>query len=109
MTVRTSSAACGERYLNISDHLAELQAGQLQLRGRFCRLAASGTLHVCSSPDYRQQSLLIIALHADDAELAAFGLYSQAAQSQHRHPGIQGEIEAEAYQHLGLTRPMLRS
>ena len=94
---------CGARYLNLSDHLAELQAGQLQLRGRFCRLATSATLHVCSSPDYRQQSLLIIAPHADDAELAAFGLYSQAA-----HVSIvtltQGEIEAEAYQRLGLDK-----
>ncbi|MBH2032855.1 MAG: PIG-L family deacetylase [Pseudomonadales bacterium] len=94
---------CGERYLNLSDHLAELQAGQLQLRGRFCRLAASATLHVCSSPDYRQQSLLIIAPHADDAELAAFGLYSQAAQVS-IVTLTQGEIEAEAYQHLGLDK-----
>ena len=94
---------CGARYLNLSDHLAELQAGQLQLRGRFCRLATSATLHVCSSPDYRQQSLLIIAPHADDAELAAFGLYSQAARVS-IVTLTQGEIEAETYQRLGLDK-----
>lgn len=93
----------GERYLNLSGQLAAVQASQLPLRGRFCRLAASATLHVCSSPDYRQQSLLIIAPHADDAELAAFGLYSQAAQVS-IVTLTQGEIEAEAYQHLGLDK-----
>lgn len=93
----------GERYLNLSGQLAAVQAGQLPLRGRFCRLAASATLHVCSSPDYRQQSLMIIAPHADDAELAAFGLYSQAAQVS-IVTLTQGEIEAEAYHHLGLDK-----
>lgn len=45
---------------------------------------------------------MILAPHADDAELAAFGLYSQA-----REVSIvtltQGEIEAEYYQRLGLS------
>ena len=93
----------GERYLNLSCQLAVMRAGELQLRGRFCRLAASATLHIFSSPDYRQQSLMIIAPHADDAELAAFGLYSQAAEVS-IVTLTQGEIEAEAYQHLGLGK-----
>lgn len=46
---------------------------------------------------------MIIAPHSDDAELAAFGLYSRA-----REISIltltQGEIEAEAYQPLGLEQ-----
>ncbi len=95
--------ARGVRYLNLSGQLAAVQAGQLQLRGRFCRLAASATLHAFSSPDYRQQSLLIIAPHADDAELAAFGLYSQAAEVS-IVTLTQGEIEAENYQNLGLDK-----
>ncbi len=93
----------GVRYLNLSGQLAAVQADQLQLRGRFCRLAASATLHAFNSPDYRQQSLLVIAPHADDAELAAFGLYSQAAEVS-IVTLTQGEIEAENYQNLGLDK-----
>ena len=93
----------GVRYLNLSGQLAAVQADQLQLRGRFCHLAASATLHAFNSPDYRQQSLLVIAPHADDAELAAFGLYSQAAEVS-IVTLTQGEIEAENYQNLGLDK-----
>ena len=93
----------GVRYLNLSGQLAAVQADQLQLRGRFCHLAASATLHAFNSPDYRQQSLLVIAPHADDAELAAFGLYSQAAEVS-IVTLTQGEIEAESYQNLGLDK-----
>ncbi len=91
----------GQRYLNLSGQLSALQSGQLKLQGGFCRLPASATLHAFSSPDYRQQPLLIIAPHADDAELAAFGLYSQAAEVS-IVTLTQGEIEADNYQRLGL-------
>ncbi|MDO8698372.1 MAG: PIG-L family deacetylase [Pseudomonas sp.] len=94
---------CGQRYLNLSGQLAALKAGQLALSGRFCRLPLSATLHAFSQPDYRQQRLLVIAPHADDAELAAFGLYSQAAQVS-IVTLTQGEIEAENYQLLGLNQ-----
>ncbi len=91
----------GRRYLNLSGQSAALAAGQLTLHGRFCRLPTAATLHAFSAPDYRQQRLLIIAPHADDAELAAFGLYSQAAEVS-IVTLTQGEIEAENYQRLGL-------
>ncbi|OHC33409.1 MAG: GlcNAc-PI de-N-acetylase [Pseudomonadales bacterium RIFCSPLOWO2_12_59_9] len=94
---------CGQRYLNLSGQLAALKAGQLALSGRFCRLPLSATLHAFSQPDYRQQRLLVIAPHADDAELAAFGLYSQAA-AVSIVTLTQGEIEAENYQLLGLNQ-----
>ena len=91
----------GVRYLNLSGQREALCAGGLTLRGRFCRLAASGTLHVLSNPDYAERRVLVIAPHADDAELAAFGLYGQA----HEAAIVtltQGEIEAENYEGLGL-------
>ena len=91
----------GVRYLNLSGQQEALRAGELRLRGRFCRLAASGTLHALSNPDYADQRLLVIAPHADDAELAAFGLYSRA-----REASIvtltQGEIVADRFRTLGL-------
>lgn len=94
---------CGQRYLNLSGQLATLQAGNLSLAGRFCRLPENATLHGFLQPDYRQQCLLVIAPHADDAELAAFGLYSQAEQVS-IVTLTQGEIEAENYQPLGLDQ-----
>ncbi|AKS06749.1 PIG-L deacetylase family protein [Pseudomonas trivialis] len=87
----------GVRYLNLSG----LALSDLQLRGRHCRLLGTPRLWAWPHPDYRAQRVMVIAPHADDAELAAFGLYSQAEQ-----PWIvtltAGEIEAEHYQQMGL-------
>jgi len=93
----------GLRYLNLSGQAAALRSGQLELRGRFCQLAAQGTLHLLHNPDYSAQRLLIIAPHADDAELAAFAQYRRAAEVW-LVTLTQGEIEAEAYQPLGLDK-----
>lgn len=91
----------GRRYLNLSGQQEALRAGCLRLRGRFCSLAGTATLHALTNPDYAERRLLIVAPHADDAELAAFGLYSRA-----REVAIvtltQGEIEAGHYRRLGL-------
>ena len=87
----------GVRYLNLSG----LDLGELHLRGRHCRLLGTPRLWAWTHPDFRQQRVMVIAPHADDAELAAFGLYSQAEK-----PWIvtltAGEIEAEHYQQMGL-------
>ncbi|MDR1349342.1 MAG: PIG-L family deacetylase [Zoogloeaceae bacterium] len=94
--------ASGLRYLNLTGLAAALAAGEIRLRGRRCAIGRELRLLRVRHPDYRQQRLLIIAPHADDAELAAFGLYSQA-----REVWIvtltAGEIEAENYQGLGLS------
>ena len=45
---------------------------------------------------------MILAPHADDAELAAFGLYSQNAENVSIITLTQGEIEAEHYRNMGL-------
>lgn len=91
----------GLRYLNLSGQAAALAVGQLRLRGRFCSLEPLASLYALSNPDFSQQALMIIAPHADDAELAAFGLYSQAAEVS-IVTLTQGEIEAESYRRLGL-------
>lgn len=91
----------GRRYLNLSGQQEALRAGSLLFDSRYCRLGAEVRLHAMRNPDYTQRRVLIIAPHADDAELAAFGLYS--------HTGevaivtlTQGEIEADNYRRLGL-------
>jgi LmbE family N-acetylglucosaminyl deacetylase len=92
---------CGERFLNLSGQGPALSAGTLALRGRFCSLVPEATLHVLSNPDFARQRLLIVAPHADDAELAAFGLYSRAS-AVAIVTLTQGEIEAERYRDMGL-------
>lgn len=91
----------GRRYLNLSGQALALTEGQLTISGRFCRLASEAQLFCLSNPDYAEQALMILAPHADDAELAAFGLYSRSS-----NVSIvtltQGEIEAGHYQQLGL-------
>ncbi len=91
----------GRRLVNLSGQEAALATGKLRISGRHCRLAANAILYVLRNPDYAQQRLMIVAPHADDAELAAFGLYRRAA-------GVsivtltQGETEAGSYRRLGL-------
>jgi LmbE family N-acetylglucosaminyl deacetylase len=91
----------GERFLNLTGQDVGLIAGTLSLRGRYCTLASNAILYVLSNPDFGQQRLLVVAPHADDAELAAFGLYSRASDVT-IVTLTQGEIEAEHYRDMGL-------
>ncbi len=92
----------GLRYLNLSGQQEALRAGTLTILGRHCRIEADATLHAMACPDYAERRLLIIAPHADDAELAAFGLYSRASEVA-IVTLTQGEIEADSYRRLGLN------
>ncbi|WP_097305853.1 PIG-L deacetylase family protein [Pseudomonas chlororaphis] len=92
----------GLRYLNLSGLARPLASGELQLRGRFCRVQGEPLLSVFREPDYRHQRVMVIAPHADDAELAAFGLYSQADEAW-IVTLTAGEIEAEYYQQMGMN------
>lgn len=93
----------GVRYLNLSGLGAALLDGSLRLHARFCGLQGPPRLWVFRQPDARQQKIMVIAPHADDAELAAFGLYSQA-QDAWIVTLTAGEIEAEHYQQMGMQR-----
>lgn len=56
---------------------AHLRDGQLRIRGRFCKVNPIRVFAVVH-PDYAAGRTMIIAPHADDAELAAFGLFTAA-------------------------------
>lgn len=92
----------GLRYLNLSGFADELNQGRLRVRGRFCRIVGEPRLWRFQHPDFTQQRVMVIAPHADDAELAAYGLYSRAASSW-IVTVTAGEIEAEHYQAMGLA------
>lgn len=91
----------GIRYINLTGQYQALNSGKLKLKGHFCKLDEQVELLVVRHPDYRTQRLMVIAPHADDAELAAFGLYSTAEESW-VVTLTAGEIEAEHYQAMGL-------
>ena len=93
----------GLRYLNASDFGQALAAGELRVRGHNCRVMGQPELRVFRHSGYREQRVMVIAPHADDAELAAFGLYSQAKEAW-IVTLTAGEIEAEHYQQMGLPR-----
>ena len=96
-------AAQGVRYLNLTGQIEALVAEGLSVQGRFCSIATDVELYVFTQPSPVAENIMILAPHADDAELAAFGLYNSA-----KNVSIitltQGEIEAEHYQRLGLSQ-----
>jgi LmbE family N-acetylglucosaminyl deacetylase len=94
----------GLRYLNLTGMAEALNSGSLRVRGRHCRVQGALSLWAFRHADARQQRVMVIAPHADDAELAAFGLYSQAADTW-IVTLTAGEIEAEHYQQMGVPRP----
>lgn len=93
----------GLRYLNLTGFGEALRTGTLRIRGRHCRIQGQPRLWSFGHPDVRRQRVMVIAPHADDAELAAFGLYSQADESW-IVTLTAGEIEAEHYQQMGMER-----
>ena len=95
-------AAQGIRYLNLTGQAEALLAEGLSVRGRFCTLASTVQLYVFNQSCPVAENIMILAPHADDAELAAFGLYSRA-DNVSIVTLTQGEIEAEHYQRLGLS------
>lgn len=91
----------GLRYLNLSEQGPALSRGELRLRGRHCRLLGEPTLWSFTPPPVQRQRVMVIAPHADDAELAAYGLYSQADEAW-IVTLTAGEIEAGHYRKMGL-------
>ncbi|MEN5036682.1 PIG-L family deacetylase [Pseudomonas sp. TWI929] len=93
----------GVRFLNLTGLAVPLQAGALRLRGRHCRLQGQPRLWITPSVELQRRRVMVIAPHADDAELAAYGLYSQADEAW-VVTLTAGEIEAEHYQQMGLEK-----
>ena len=93
----------GLRYLNLTGMAESLSVGTLKLRGRRCKISGTPRLWSFQHSDARRKRVMVIAPHADDAELAAFGLYSQADESW-IVTLTAGEIEAEHYQQMGMSR-----
>lgn len=89
----------GLRYINLSGLVDALNGGQVKLFTKHCKIVGEPMLYGFKNPDYTQQNIMIIAPHSDDAELAAFGQYSQTKEAC-IITLTQGEIEAKHYQKL---------
>ena len=89
----------GIRYINLSGLIDALQRNTIKISSKYCQLIDNATLYAFQNPDYSSQRIMVIAPHADDAELAAFGQYSHA-QDASIITLTQGEIEAEYYQDI---------
>ena len=91
----------GLRYLNLSNFADDINnTTPLSISFKYCLTPGTeaellGFVH----PDYSRKRLLIISPHADDAEIAAFGLYSQS-HDVHIITLTAGEVEMEHYQHI---------
>lgn len=91
----------GRRFLALDASRLGESSGPIPLHPGHCRLAGEVRIHGFRQPDYAGKRLLIVAPHADDAELAAFGLY-QRADDVMIVTLTQGETEAGHYEALGL-------
>jgi len=85
----------GLRYLNISEFIHTDEP--IVIKGSHCQLtAANSQVHLFANPTLENKKLLVLAPHADDAEIAAFGLYSP------NNSAIvtltAGEVDASAYE-----------
>ena len=69
---------------------------------RDLRLLGEPRLWITPAVELQRRRVMVIAPHADDAELAAYGLYSQADETW-IVTLTAGEIEAEHYQQMGLS------
>lgn len=68
----------GLRYLDISGFCGSV----INLKLRHCALShKKGSLYRYQNPNIDDKTVLILAPHADDAEIAAYGLYSTSARS----------------------------
>ena len=94
--------AKGVRYLNLTGFGGFLRESGLRLQGRHCHLDGEPRLWRVKHSDFRQKRVLVVAPHADDAELAAFGLYSQAKEAW-VVTLTAGEVGAEHYERMGLS------
>ena len=96
--------ARGRRYLLLSPGDAERKTGRFGVRTRHCRIANTARLLIFRNPDISRKRMMILAPHADDAELAAFSLY-QGCQNVTVVTMTQGETETEEFEALGLSKP----
>lgn len=97
-------ASKGMRYINISPLIDSLEETSLEVHfsTKFCSIDKSCTLHAFNKSEIHTQKLIVIAPHADDAEIAAFGLYSKT--DSHIVTLTAGEVEPKTFSHFSSNQ-----
>lgn len=92
----------GKRFINMS-HINNDAADSIVLNTLHCKIKnATVVVHGFEKPQLSEQKILIIAPHADDAEIAAYGLYSD--HNCFITTITAGEVEADYYE-TGVISP----
>ena len=97
--------AKGKRYINIT-HSTPVQGSEITLEPSHCRILSTDIKLISyQKPDIEGKKILVISPHPDDAEIAAFGLYSK--ENSFIVTVSAGEKEAETFASLtqGHTPP----
>lgn len=69
----------GKRYFDVSGFVGQKS---IKVYYRYCSpVATEGSLYVFKNPEIENKKILVLASHPDDAEIAAYGLYSNCKQS----------------------------
>ncbi len=93
----------GRRFVNLSHINEALSEKKIKLGFYYCGLSNTrAILHGFSRPDLSNKKVLLIAPHADDAEIAAFGVYSQ--NNSFIATITAGEVEAEYYESISRSK-----
>jgi LmbE family N-acetylglucosaminyl deacetylase len=94
--------AAGKRYLNISHIQSGTDETVLLLKGCHCTITSANAVWLTfDNPEIHNKKILVVAPHADDAELAAFGLYHNNSECSYIVTITAGETGAPYYK--GLT------
>ncbi len=93
----------GGRYINISHINEGSEHESIEVIFHGCRpVNSKAILHGFNKPDLSEKNILVIAPHADDAEIAAFGVYSQ--NNSFIATITAGELEAEYYESITASK-----
>ena len=88
----------GKRFLNISNLCCGKKSITIELNTIYCSVNNSCILHSYDNLSINKDTVMVIAPHADDAEIAAFGLYS--CTKSHIVTLTAGEVEPETFKHF---------
>ena len=105
----------GKRYLNVSD-LSANSGEEITLKFKHCRLKCNDCrMIVMKNPDIKGKKVLVISPHPDDAEIAAFGLYSEqnslvvTVTAGESEPGKHHQTMTNSADEAGLLKGQLRA
>ncbi|MCW7555003.1 PIG-L family deacetylase [Endozoicomonas gorgoniicola] len=88
----------GKRFLNITSLVESFGSYEITIEQNYCSISNSAVLYTFNNSNINLDCIMVIAPHADDAEIAAFGLYSNT--NSHIVTVTAGEVEPYTFKHF---------